>query len=857
VNEPESSSLSHNLLRVAALAAALAVSGPLAAQEQPPPPAPQQQPAPPPDSAQPQPAPPPDSAQPQPALRPPAAQQQEQAAAVVVDTVEIVGAERVPEPTIRSAVGIGSGDTIVGSDIARAVQRLYASGQFEDVQILGVPNPADPLLPLVLRVQVREQPLLIDIEFRGLENARGSVIRDTVGLRAGQPYSPARATEAEAMTRSLLAEKGFQVRRIEHRLEPVDGQPNQRRLVFDVEEGRRVAIADVEFEGNQAFDDETLAGVLGTRKEGFFWFRAGSFDEEALREDLRVNLPTHYASNGYIDFAVLGDTLVVDPATGKGRLVIRLQEGTQYRLASFEIRGSRRFPTEDLRRYFEERRGGLLGGLGIGGGARQEGDVFDAAAFEAAAAEVRRLYSNNGYLYAQVEPQIERLPADSTGRAAVRATWDIQEGQVATVGRVTIRGNTFTHENIIRSQLFLLPGDVYSEERLLQSYRRISGLGFFESPLPLPDMVPNPETGEVDIAFQVKERQTGSVNFGTALGGYGGLSGFLGYDQPNLFGRAKSGHLRWEFGRYSNNIEASYSDPAIADSWVSGSLSLFSSRDRFFSFREGRRRRTGAGFRFGVPVPGDRLTRASIGYSLSRTTYEEFENASSIFSLPPGLQSTVTLGFTRNNLDHPVFPTAGTNQDFEASFSGGVLGGNGDFQKYTVNGQWYVPVGSLGGGQPGARPIRFTLGLSLDGGALFGDATRFPFDRFYMGGVQFGRPLRGYDETTITPAGYYPRCTFGTAGCDLPLAERFGNAYLRLSAEYAVRFNDNISLGAFYDAGNVWRKPAEINPTRLLRGAGVGLMLVTPFGPLGLDYAYGFDKDVPGWQLHFKFGQGF
>jgi outer membrane protein assembly factor BamA len=147
--------------------------------------------------------------------------------------------------------------------------------------------------------------------------------------------------------------------------------------------------------------------------------------------------------------------------------------------------------------------------------------------------------------------------------------------------------------------------------------------------------------------------------------------------------------------------------------------------------------------------------------------------------------------------------------------------------------------------------------MSLEAGAIFGDASRFPFDRFWMGGVQFGRPLRGYEETTITPRGYYPRCTFGSGGCELQLQDRLGDAYLRLSAEYAMRLNDNISLGVFYDAGNVWSGPRQINPTRLARGAGVGVMLVTPFGPLGLDYAYGFDKDKPGWQLHFKFGQGF
>ena len=793
---------------------------------------------------------------------------------VPIGAVEIRGNQRVPEASIRTVLGFEAGDSILGPAISRAIQRLYASGQFENVEIRALADSANQDAAVTLQVLVTERPLVAEIEFRGLENLRPSIVRDTVGLRAGDAYNPAKAIAAEGMTRTLLAQKGYQVRKIEHRLEQLEDRPSavgagdstrvdtvqtrMVRLIIDVDEGQRVAISDIEFTGNEVFPDDDLRGVLGTKREGFLWLRTGSYDEERLREDLRVKLPAFYTSNGYIDFSVVRDSLAVDPATGKASLVIEVQEGPQYLLSSFDIRGSRRFSSDELRRLFEERRTGLLSGFGLGGSARQQsGGVFDGVAFRDAANEAQRLYANSGYLYAQVEPVVERLPADSSGQPQVRASWEIQEGRIATVGMVEVRGNTFTHENIIRNQLVLLPGDVYSEDLLLQSYRRISGLGFFETPVPLPQMVPDPESGEVSITFEVKEKQTGSVNFGTAIGGYGGLSGFLGYDQPNLFGRAKTGHLRWEFGRYSNNFEASYSDPAIRDSWVSGSLSLFSSRDRFFSFQEGRRRRTGAGLRFGLPVPGDRFTRFSLGYSLSRTSYEQFEDAASIFSLPPGVQSTVTLGLSRNNLDHPLFPTAGTNQQLEADLSGGLLGGDGVFQKYTLSGQWYVPVGSLGGGAPGSRPVRFTLGMSLEAGAIFGNASRFPFDRFWMGGVQFGRPLRGYEETTITPRGYYPRCTYGIGGCELQLQDRLGDAYLRLSAEYAMRLNDNISLGVFYDAGNVWSGPSQINPTRLARGAGVGVMLVTPFGPLGLDYAYGFDKDVPGWQLHFKFGQGF
>jgi outer membrane protein insertion porin family len=775
---------------------------------------------------------------------------------VPVGAIVIDGNNRVTDEAILLQLGVRVGDELTAADIDRAMRRLVAMGQFRDVQVFAESEDQAAGSPVTLRFVVDEQPLVSDIEFIGLENVRASAIRDTAGLRAGRPYEPGRAAYAEGVTRQMLAQRGFQVRSISHRLDPIPGRPDEFRLVFEVEEGQRVAVAEIEFVGNERFPDHRLRGALATRPEGFLWFRSGLFDENRLRDDLRGSLPAFYASHGFIDFVVVGDSIEVDPVTGKGRLLIEVFEGPQYRLAEFDVHGSSRFASDDLRRYFEERRSGLLGSFGIGGSrdrGTQIGDIFDAVAFQEATMDVQRLYTNQGYLYAQVTPVIERLPAvDANGNPQVRIAWEIEEGQPASIRRVNIAGNTFTHESVIRNQLLVLPGDVYSEELLIASYRRISGTGFFETPMPMPQ-IERTENGDVDITFVVTEKQTGSVNFGTSLGGSLGLMGFLGYDQPNLFGQAKSGHLRWEFGRYQNNFEASYSDPAIRDSWLSGSLSLFSSRDRFFTFREGQRRRTGAAVRFGVPMPRDRFARANFGYSLSRTSYEEFDEdeGSSLFGLPPGIQSTFSIGMSRMALDHPLFPTIGTRMELDASFSGGPFGGDGEFQKYTMSSAWYVPVGSLGSGAPGTRPVRFTLGLSMEAGALFGDASRFPFDRFWMGGVQFGRPLRGYDETTVTPRGYIPRGASGVA-----LEERFGNAYVRLSAEYAVRFTDNISVSTFYDAGNVWRSPSEMNPTRLLRGAGVGLMLVTPFGPLGLDYAYGFDKDQPGWQLHFKFGQG-
>src|SRR5690606_16118798 len=140
------------------------------------------------------------------------------------------------------------------------------------------------------------------------------------------------------------------------------------------------------------------------------------------------------------------------------------------------------------------------------------------------------------------------------------------------------------------------PGDVYNEERLLQSYRSIAALGFFETPLPTPNIVPDEQNGTVDLTFDVTERQTGSVNFGMAIGGSsyygrsGGLSGFLGYSQPNLFGQAKQADLRLEYGWYRSSFTASYTDPAVFGSRNSASVSLFHTDDSYrgISFTDGR-----------------------------------------------------------------------------------------------------------------------------------------------------------------------------------------------------------------------------------------------------------------------------
>jgi len=766
---------------------------------------------------------------------------------VVLDSLSVRGNLNLEEAVILGTFGVRTDTRITYRDLREGQRRLWETGLFSDLAVL-VRGGVDGL-PVVLTLEVRERPWVRAVRIEGLRTLSERAVRDSLAVAPGAPYSPDRAVRLRSFVQDELATRGIPFSRIELLEEPVEDREGWIDLVISVEEGVRVAVTDVRFVGNAAFSDAELRSALKTRREGFFWFRSGQFEEAKLEEDLLVNLPRFYASNGYLDLEIPFDTLLVDPVTGKGILEIHLNEGPRYRVGNFSVEGNRAFPTSQLEGLYREEQGGLLRALRITGrGGDREG--FDQPGFLDATRKVEELYANNGYLYAGVSPQVNRRPIVPGQDPLVDLVWDIEEGQPAFIRRIHISGNTFTHDRVIREQINLLPGQVYSLQDILASYQRISGLGFFETPMPFPNIQPDPNTGDVDITFEVVEKQTGSVNFGASMGGYYGVSGFLGYEQPNLFGQAKSGSLRWDFGRFQNNFVLSYTDPALRESRVSGTVSIFDSRDRLFSFSTGDRKRRGFLTRFGFPIPGALYSRVFTGYSLSRTEYRLRGGVddTSLFGRPPGTQSQLTAAVRRRTLNSPLFPTQGSEQSWTTEFNGGILGGDGRFTRHLGEATWWMPVAQVGGGD-GGRPIVFALGLSARGGAVIGDADNFPFDRFWLGGVQFGQPLRGYDETTITPLGYFDRGSRNVSDI-----QRLGDAYMVLSAEYAVRLNDNISISTFYEAGNVWRNVREIDPTRMFRGAGLGLQLVTPFGPIGLDYAYGFDRDVPGWQLHFRMG---
>jgi outer membrane protein insertion porin family len=773
----------------------------------------------------------------------------------MVDSVEVTGNRRVTTATIVNTAAIPLRTPITYREIQRGIRAVWALGEFDDVQVDRRVGETD-LEILVIRV--RERPILQRAVVRGADQVSERSVQGRLELPAGRPLNPALLARAVERVDSLYEAQGYYLAEIRPRVLPVDS--NTVRVVLEITEGRRIAIAAVRIEGNADFSDEQVAGALETRPEGFWWFQKGDFSEERLREDVERRLPAFYGSRGYIDFRVVRDTLVVNETNGKATLVVEVEEGPPYRVGQVEVEGNRYFSTEQvlsLNPFAATRQSGLRCLIRR---CAEPGEVrFDQVAWENATNRLRTEYANQGYIYAEVRPEIERIePADSSEVPVVNLTWRITEHRPAIINRIDIAGNDVTHERVIREAIVVLPGDVFSQDRILRSYQNVANLGFFQQPLPFPDTRPANDEGDIDLVFRVEERHTGNVNFGASVGQGTGIGGFLGLDEPNLFGQGKRGRLQWQFGRNINDFDISYSDPALFGSRVSGTVGLHNTRIRYTVADLGRITSRGGNVQFGFPLPRSRYSRLFVSYAVEWEKYSGASQTIAGLRCAQCLRSTVGAQFVRDTRIDLPFATAGSLHQIGGTFNGGLLGGSATFQRYDFEGRWYAPAGRLGGGPNPAAGVRLVLGLTVKSGFVFGDPGPFFRQLFAMGGTQFGVPLRGYDEFAVTPQGFNPDASLG----GVPRSA-FGQSYFAATAEFGFRVSQQLYFNTFYDAGNVWASARGFNPTRLFRGAGVGVALITPLGPIGLDYAYGFDRSDaagrpdPGWKLHFRIGNFF
>src|SRR3954467_952693 len=262
-------------------------------------------------------------------------------------SIVVSGNARIDTAAIRASSTLSTGAPLNVHDIQTGIKALYATGQFEDVQIICRVRP--PANKAELVIQVRERPILTDYKVIGADRVSPKDVKEKLAFATGSPVDPGKIAKAIASVDSLYEANGYYLATVKPESTITSGNLN---IGFRIDEGRRLAISGIRINGNSQVADEDIVAAMDTKPEGFLWLRNGELDDAKYAQDLSEKIPQLYASRGYIDFRILKDTLIVDRARGKGLVDITVSEGPRYVVGNFEVLGNRRFSTEQIDAFY-------------------------------------------------------------------------------------------------------------------------------------------------------------------------------------------------------------------------------------------------------------------------------------------------------------------------------------------------------------------------------------------------------------------------------------------------------------------------------------------------------------------------
>lgn len=722
--------------------------------------------------------------------------------AISVRAIEVEGNRRVDRSTILFYVRLKEGESYTNVELVKQtradIQTIYGLGFFRDVQVKV------ESLEGGLRVvyQVSEKPTINKIEIVGNSNVDAEKIRERFTVKAQTIVNETILKETVRSIRALYQEQGYYFARIEAVLK--ESGENTVGVTFLIDEGESVRIESISFQGNEKVPSKDLLKTMETSEEGFFSFitNSGVFQEEVLQRDL-VRIRLLYESRGYVKVQVGQPVVREDRGRSRIHITIPITEGLQYEVAKIDVRGGEDVvPPEEIKRKMS---------LFVG-------DIFNRSRLLADVQAITSRFSNQGYAFADVRPETRTNDEKKTVDLTIR----INKGRKVYIGKVKVKGNTRTRENVVRRDVRVVEGSLYSAKGLAGTRHRLTRTGYFETVKVVEKRRPgNDEI--LDIEIEVKEQPTGSVTGGVGVSSDEGfyLQGEL--KESNLFGRGLVASI---FSRISSerfDLVAEYLDPNFRDSGFSLGTSLFFVDQEFDTFDHDRR-----GGRVTVGRELQEYLNAYVSYEFSRSHISDVDPTATAQILDQEgdtfLESSIIPRLVYDDRNRPIFPTAGTLWSVSTNIASSILGGNVDVFSMEAEFRQYHSIGE----RFRVRLLRELI-LSLRGNVRYVESLKgdLPaFRRLYAGRRH---TVRGFSSEDLGPQDAQGEAIGG-----------FSSALA--SMEFAHPFIGPTQLAAFFDVGNIWDEDDPFEVGDLRYGAGVGLRLVTPIGPMRLDIGYKLDR---------------
>jgi outer membrane protein insertion porin family len=654
------------------------------------------------------------------------------AATRVIRTLRVEGTQRIEAETALSYTKLRVGQAYTNETLDQGIKDLYASDLFADVSVSGADSG-----DIVLRV--RENPIINRVILEGNKRLKEDKITKEIKLKPRQIFTRTAVRQDVARIIELYRRQGRFAASVDPKMVALD--QNRVDVVFEISEGPKSKVRQINIIGNEVFDDDTLREQMATKQARFFRLLSGntSYDQDRLAYD-QQKLRQYYLTQGYADFRVTSAVAELTPDKKDFIITYVVEEGPRYKFGDVTV-------DSDIRDFDDKK---LASSLVI-----KKGDWYDAKKVEDTVESLSQTTGLFGYAFTEVAPEFNR------DREALTMTINFHIGQAQRtyVERVDITGNTQTQDKVIRREIRLAEGDAFNSFQVKRSQDRINSLGYFQDKFEI-KQTPGTSPDRVVLEANVEEKSTGELQLSA---GFSSLERFIiqaNITQRNFRGKGQELRAGVNYSTYSKSVELGFTEPYLFDRNIAVGVDVFRRDYNAFNFVGNDRQTTysqvSTGFQVRAGVPLTEYWQLAGRYGLSydevgldQSTY--FTNgqcdilrAGRYLCEALGNRLTSSIGFSLiyDSLNSRLRPTAGQRISFSGDFAG--LGGDVKYLRGRMEGAKFWGIGSgfvlsvLGEGGyihalqdaqfPGADPVRIT-------------------DRFYLGEPQF----RGFDIRGVGP----------------------------------------------------------------------------------------------------------
>jgi outer membrane protein insertion porin family len=746
----------------------------------------------------------------------------------LIEKLEVVGNNRVTLETVMYYISAREGDYFREDSLKKDFQVLWSTGFFSDVRVEEQEGQHGKIVRFVLK----ENPIVKEITFKtGKKLKQDDIVnklkeKDEYILPYSY-YSPYKVLRARKAIEDLLAEKGLQAGKVE--VEEVSKGKNEIEVQFKIDEGPKVMVGEVLFEGVPKLPQSELKGALSDNKEYnlFNWITGKAvYKPNKLAESLDL-VKKKLQENGYME-ATLGEPRTEEMTrqtiffkTQKMmRIIIPVNAGYLYRVGTVNVEGVKAVPASVVK---------LLVGF-------VPGAIYSTKVREKAVEEIGKFYRNGGYLYCQVAP-VENLDPKNK---VVNVTFNILEGEVCYLNRLNFKGNVYTKDKVMRREMLLREGDRLSLALFTDSVLRIRQVGLVDIEKD-PDIKPHPDDPtQFDVTVNVKELQRNNIQFTAGYSGYEGYFVALSYETVNFLGAGENLSLTLQTGKRVRNYSFGFTEPYVFDRPISLGFNVF---DRFLDYPEiFSQKSRGIDLSFGSRIVGYWHMNAVYTYQDVNLSLPTDSTISSIYYYLYGVgkykESSITPQIYYSTIDSPLTPSRGTMYLASLKFAGSILGGEVDIIKPSFKFTHYQPTFR---GQSIGIHAEYEFIHPLKSGGII------PYwERFFLGGE---RDIRGYEIYTIGP-----RSETGTL--------LGGDKALVINAEYIMNVGGPLYIILFHDMGNSVAADQKLSFKDLYTSTGIEARIFVPAlrVPFRLIFSYNNKKiysDDSNFAFRFALGTTF